>query len=67
MRGETLFGEEELECDAVVTACGFTARDSGLQELFEEEGAEVHVIGSAVQSGTIFEATQSGFWTGVDI
>ena len=68
VRGQTLSGEQELECDTVVGACGFTARSTlKLQNIFEEAGAEVHVAGSAFEAGTIFEATQSGFWIGAEI
>lgn len=68
VHGQTLFGEQELERDTVVAACGFTARPTdALRKAFEEQGAQVHVIGSAVEAGMIFEATQSGFWTGVEI
>ena len=68
VRGQTPSGEQELECDTVVAACGFTNRSSRkLQKMFEKRGAEVHVAGSPVKAGMLFEATQSGFWIGVEI
>lgn len=68
VRGRTLYGEQQLECDSVVMACGFQPRETtSLKEAFEREGAEVFMIGSAVEAGMIFDATQSGFWTGVEI
>jgi 2,4-dienoyl-CoA reductase (NADPH2) len=68
IRGQTLFGEQEIECDTVVAACGFTARPSRkLQRAFEDTGAEVYVAGSSTEAGRIFEATQSGFWIAVEI
>lgn len=68
VRGQTLHGESDFECDTVVAACGFAPRGSAqLRQAFEKRGAEVHVIGSAVEAGMIFEATQSGFWTAVEI
>ena len=66
--GKTLFGQSEIKCDTVVAACGFVPRSAvELQKLFEEAGSEVHLIGSALKAGTIFEATQSGFWAGSEI
>jgi len=64
----TLLGEKEFKCDTVVAACGFEAMCTDeLKKLFEKEGSEVFVIGSAMEPGMIFDATQSGFWTGVEI
>jgi len=66
--GQTLFGQSEIKCDAVVAACGFIPRPAvELQKLFEKCGSDVHIVGSALEAGTIFEATQSGFWTGAEI
>lgn len=66
--GQTLFGQSDIKCDTVVAACGFIPRPAiELQKLFEKDGSEVHVVGSALEAGTIFEATQSGFWTGAEI
>ena len=70
VRAQTLLGEQELECDTVVVACGFTPRRAEVQDLermFGQQGAEVRVVGSALEAGMIFEATQSGFWTAVEI
>lgn len=66
--GRSLLGDQEIECDTVVAACGFTSRPTKeLKKAFEEAGCEVYVIGSAVKAGKIFDATQSGFWTGIEI
>ena len=66
--GQTLFGQQQIECDTVVGACGFTPRSSlNLQREFEKWGASVHIVGNAVEPGMIFEATQSGFWIGAEI
>lgn len=66
--GRSLLGEQEIKCDTVVAACGFTPRPAAeMRKSFEKEGCEVHVIGSAVEAGKIFDATQSGFWTGAEI
>jgi 2,4-dienoyl-CoA reductase-like NADH-dependent reductase (Old Yellow Enzyme family)/thioredoxin reductase len=68
VKAQTLYGEQQLECDSVVAACGFQPRASAaLREAFERQGVEVYVVGSAVEAGLIFDATQSGFWTGVEI
>ena len=61
-------GEQTMECDTVVGSCGFISRSSlQLRREFEQRGASVHVVGSALDPGTIFEATQSGFWIGTEI
>ena len=66
--GLTPTGEQTIECDAVVGSCGFSSRSSlQLQREFEQRGASVHVVGSALDPGMIFEATQSGFWIGAEI
>ena len=66
--GLTPSGEQTLECDTVVASCGFSARSSAqLRRQFEERGASVHVIGSALDPGMLFDATQSGFWIGTEI
>lgn len=68
IRGETLFGLQEIQCDTVVAACGYRPRVTrGLHQEFVHRGIDVHVAGSAVEAGRIFEATQSGFWIGVEI
>jgi 2,4-dienoyl-CoA reductase (NADPH2) len=64
----TYRGCEELECDTVVSACGFAPRDvCGLETMLAGKGISVRKIGSAVEAGRIFEATQEGFWAGVEI
>ena len=66
--GLTPTGEQTLECDTMVGSCGFSSRSSlQLQREFEQHGASVHVVGSALDPGMIFEATQSGFWIGAEI
>ena len=68
VRGMTPDGEQTIECDTVVGSCGFSARSSvRLRREFEQLGASVHVVGSALDPGMIFEATQSGFWIGAEI
>ena len=68
VRGQTPTGEEIIECDTVVGSCGFSARSSvQLRRGFEQHGASVHVVGSALDPGRIFDATQSGFWIGAEI
>lgn len=68
IRGETLFGLQEIPCDTVVAACGYRPRaTSALHQDLVHRGVEVHLAGSAVEAGRIFEATQSGFWIAVEI
>jgi hypothetical protein len=51
-----------------VSAIGFTSLvPTKLKTALEEKGIEVFTIGSASEPGKIFDATQSGFWTGVDL
>ena len=65
--GQTSFGEQQLECDTVVGACGFAPRSAlKLRKEFEAGGASVYVAGGTLEPG-IFEATQSGFWIGAEI
>jgi 2,4-dienoyl-CoA reductase (NADPH2) len=65
---KTNAGCEELGCDTVVSACGFESREVvGLEKMLEGKGIAVRRIGSAVAAGQIFEATQEGFWAGVEI
>lgn len=64
----TLMGIKEYECDTAVYACGFESVNiDNIKEEFENQGLEAFVIGSAREPGMIFDATQSGFWTGVEI
>ena len=66
--GQTLFGLQEIACDTVVAACGYRPRATrGLHQNLVQRGVDVHLAGSAVEAGRIFEATQSGFWIGVEI
>jgi 2,4-dienoyl-CoA reductase (NADPH2) len=65
---QTLLGEKTLECDSIVSAVGFLSRESNkLRKSLEKKGMQVFVIGSAEIPGKIFQATQAGFWTAVDI
>ena len=65
---KTIGGCEELGCDTVVSACGFKPREvEGLEKMVVGKGIAVRKIGSAVKAGMIFEATQEGFWAGVEI
>jgi NADPH-dependent 2,4-dienoyl-CoA reductase/sulfur reductase-like enzyme len=65
---KTLLGNKNLKCDTVVSAVGFCSRKSHpLKEVLEKKGAQVFVIGSAIEPGKLFEATQSGFWTAIEI
>jgi 2,4-dienoyl-CoA reductase (NADPH2) len=64
----TIDGSKELVCDTAVSACGFAPRRAeGLEKMLAGKGITVRVIGSAVKAGKIFEATQEGFWAGVEI
>ena len=66
--GQTSTGMETMECDTVVASGAFSARSSRqIQREFEQRGASVHVIGSALDPGMLFDATQSGFWIGAEI
>ena len=66
--GQTPTGMETIECDTVVGSGSFSARSNRpLRRAFEQRGASVHVVGSALDPGMIFEATQSGFWIGAEI
>lgn len=68
IRGQTLFGIQEIPCDTVVAACGYRPRATrGLHQELVQRGIDVHLAGSAVEAGRIFEATQSGFWIAVEI
>lgn len=65
---KTLLGNKTLKCNTVVSAMGFSSREvHPLKEAFEKKGALVFVIGSAVEPGKIFDATQAGFWTAIEI
>lgn len=64
----TLSGNKTLRCHTVVSATGFSSREAHpLKEALEKKGAQVFVIGSAIEPGKLFEATQSGFWTAIEI
>jgi len=66
--GQTLFGLQGIDCDTIVAACGYRPRATrGLHQELVQRGVDVHIAGSAVEAGRIFEATQSGFWIGVEI
>jgi 2,4-dienoyl-CoA reductase-like NADH-dependent reductase (Old Yellow Enzyme family)/thioredoxin reductase len=65
---KTLLGNKTLKCDTVVSATGFSSREAHpLKEALAKKGAQVFVIGSAVEPGKIFDATQAGFWTAIEI
>jgi hypothetical protein len=52
----------------VVSATGFSSREAHpLKEALAKKGAQVFVIGSAIEPGKLFDATQSGFWTAIEI
>jgi hypothetical protein len=38
-----------------------------MRDTLEKKGIEVFTIGNAEKPGKIFDATQTGFWTGVEI
>ena len=60
--------EMTLSCDTIVSAIGFASQvPQKLKSSLEEKGMEVFTIGSALEPGKIFDATQSGFWTGVEL
>jgi len=64
----TYLGLQEISCDAVVAACGFKVnRVDEIERLLNDKNIPFTKIGSAVKAGTIFEATQGGFWAAVDI
>ena len=68
IRGETLLGPQVLPCDTVVAAGIYRPRETrGLHHELLQRGADVRIAGSAMEAGRIFEATQSGFWIGVEI
>jgi pyruvate/2-oxoglutarate dehydrogenase complex dihydrolipoamide dehydrogenase (E3) component len=65
---KTLLGAETLACDTIVSAAGFASHPTDeLRRSLEKKGIEVRVIGSALEPGRIFEATQSGFWAGAEL
>jgi 2,4-dienoyl-CoA reductase (NADPH2) len=65
---ETPSGDETFSCDTIVSAIGFASLvPKKLKTALEEKGIEVFTIGSASEPGKIFDATQSGFWTGVEL
>lgn len=64
----TYRGIEELKCDSVIYACGFESRKTDeIEEILNNKNIRYLKIGSAIEAGTIFEATQSGFWAAMDI
>ena len=68
VHGRSLFGNKTLKCDTVVSAVGWVSQEiSGLRKAYEDKGIPVFVIGSAIEPGKLFEATQSGFWTAIEI
>jgi len=65
---KSLTGDKTLTCHTIVSACGFISRQTDqLKNSLEEKEIEVFVIGSAAEPGKIFDATQSGFWTAIEI
>jgi hypothetical protein len=68
VHGRTPFGNKTLKCDTIVSAVGWVSQEiPGLRDTFEDKGIPVFVIGSATEPGKLFEATQSGFWTAIEI
>ncbi len=64
----TLFGEKRIPCDLAVAAIGFRPNaDAQLSEALRAAGKEVYVLPSSETPGRIFEATQAGFWTALQI
>ena len=64
----TYQGIKEISCDTVIAACGFKSNDTKeIEQLLNNIGIKFTKIGSAVKAGTIFEATQGGFWAAVDV
>lgn len=64
----TYQGLQEVSCDTVIAACGFEPnRIDNIEKLLNDKKIEFCKVGSAVKAGTIFEATQGGFWAAVDI
>lgn len=65
---KTLLGNKTLVCDTIVSAIGFVSRPTEqLKESLGQKGMKVFVVGSAIEAGKIFDATQSGFWTAVEL
>jgi len=65
---KTLLGDKTLACDTIVSAIGFVSRPTDqLKKSLEKKGIKVFVVGSAIEPGKIFDATQSGFWTAVEL
>ncbi|MEE2060345.1 oxidoreductase [Rhodococcus artemisiae] len=52
-----------LPADAVVLALGRAHPDSGLTDDLRAAGVDVHVVGSAVKPGRVFDAIHSAFFT----
>ena len=69
VHGKTLFGEKTLYCDTIVSAMGWIPKEMPprLKESLTEQGIPVFQIGSATEPGKLFEATQSGFWTAIEV
>ena len=64
----TLFGEKKIPCDLAVSAVGFKPNlDEGLVEKLREAGREVFVLPSSEDPKRIFEATQAGYWTALEV
>ena len=64
----TLTEDKALTCDTIVSAAGFASEyHEELKKFLESQDIRVFVVGSAREPGKIFDATQSGFWTAVEI
>jgi len=68
IKARTPLGVQEFEADTIISACGF--KSNSVEELYgyyKSQGFIVKVLGSAIEPGMIFDATQSGFWTSMEI
>lgn len=64
----TLTEDKALTCDTIISAVGFVSVDvEALKTSLQEKGVQFFTIGSAKEPGKIFDATQSGFWTALEI
>lgn len=67
---DTLNGNKIFIADTIIAACGFVPLETEqMKKVFEKKGKQVFVIGSCASTceNKIFDATQSGFWTALEI
>ena len=65
---DTLLGEKKVPCDMAVCAIGFKPNpNEELADKLRDAGKEVFVLPSCEDPGRIFEATQAGFWTALEV